>query len=392
MKQQLPQLGIWLGRAASVVLCLIMAGTLIAPAAVHLSGQAISTMFLDNRAPKPFPGIPTTIHEVDKYRDNISAYMDDSFGLRAEIVVMNYRLHALLGVSSNPGLVIGKQGWAFLKTDHDVFNQFRGLNRFSDQELDAWIDDMETYRRWLEMQGAAFMIVVAPNQQTAYPEFMPTYANRVWPETRLDQVVRRLRERQSKVAVLDLRPDIFAARKFGLPLYHKYENHWTWFGAFIGYTAVMRSVTSLFPDVKPMQLSDYDVLTNNTATWRIPPQTESDPALRLKGPTHVTGTEVLGYTNTQPVRKTTSDRSEAPDMMIYGDSFAEQGLLAPFNETFRSVTYAQANHGPLPYDLVKTQKPKLVIFEMVERYLARQVNLNPQFKADLAAQESAKPQ
>ena len=48
-------------------------------------------------------------------------------------------------------MFMGKEGWFFLKTDSDVLDQVRGLNRFTtDDELDEWIDLMEGQRRWGE--------------------------------------------------------------------------------------------------------------------------------------------------------------------------------------------------------------------------------------------------
>src|ERR1019366_4985298 len=188
MKQPLPPLGCWLGKAQSLVFCVLVLGTLCAPAVVQFAGRATDPSFIDNRRPAQFPNWPTSIKEVVNFRDGVSRFIDDNFGLRAELVKLDYRVHSWIGVSSHPGLIEGKNGWVFLKSDYAVFDQFRGLNRFTDAELEAWIDTMERAQQWLAAQGIAFMVVIAPNQQTIYPEYMPAYANRVWPETRLDQV------------------------------------------------------------------------------------------------------------------------------------------------------------------------------------------------------------
>src|SRR4051812_3323625 len=143
MKQQLPPSGVWLNRVWSILLSLLVFGTLCAPALVHLTGNATDPSFVDNRPPAPLPGVPDTIDRLDKFRDNFIRYIDDNFGLRAELVQLNVAMHAWIGVSSVPGLLIGKNSWFFIKSDHASLDQFRGLNRFSDQELDAWIDTVD---------------------------------------------------------------------------------------------------------------------------------------------------------------------------------------------------------------------------------------------------------
>src|SRR4051812_24344319 len=197
MKQQLPPLGVWLNKIPSLLLSIAVLATLCAPAIIQLAGRTTDPSFIDNRPPAPFPAAPSSISDIERVRNGLIKFVEDNFGLRAEMVRLNALIHAWMGVSSVPSLIMGKDGWFFLKNDYAIDDQFRGLNRFSDVELDAWIDTVDIYRRWLEARGIAFMIVVAPNQQTVYPEYMPLYVNRVSPETRLDQLSRRLRERQS---------------------------------------------------------------------------------------------------------------------------------------------------------------------------------------------------
>ena len=245
MKQQLPALGIWLGKAQSWVICLLVLGSLSAPALIQLTGLSTDPSFIDNRPPAPFPALPRSARDVVEFRNGVIKFVGDNFGLRAELVKLNVLIHYRIGVSSIPAVVVGKNGWIFLKNDFAIFDQFRALDRFSDAGLDSWIDAMEQYRQWLAVQGIAFMVVVVPNQQTVYPEYMPGYANRVSPETRLDQLSRRLRERNSKLVFVDLRSTMWAAREKGL-LYHQYENHWNAMGSFVGYSAIMQEVKNSF--------------------------------------------------------------------------------------------------------------------------------------------------
>ena len=61
MKQQLPPLGVWFGKAPSIALCILGAIALTAPAIVHLSGNNTDTSQLDNRRPAPFPALPNAV-------------------------------------------------------------------------------------------------------------------------------------------------------------------------------------------------------------------------------------------------------------------------------------------------------------------------------------------
>ncbi len=382
MKQQLPALGIWLGKAQSWVLCLLLLSALSAPAIVQLTGRSTDPSFIDNRPPAPLPTLPRSVGDVVKFRDGVSKFVGDNFGLRAELVKLNVLTHYWIGVSSIPADVVGKNGWFFLKNDFAIFDQFRALDRFTDAGLDSWIDTMEQYRQWLATQGIAFMVVVVPNQQTVYPEYMPGYANRVSPETRLDQLSRRLQERNSKLALVDLRSTMWAARKNGL-LYHQYENHWNAMGSFVGYSAIMQQVKRLFPEVAPLQLSDFTIGTTNTS-WTIPPKTEVEPTLTPKKPSNIVGTEVLMSVNNHVnFEKTTTRLAAAPSVLFYGDSFGDEGLLPHIKETFKSTITVATNWAPFPIELIKKHRPNLVIYELAERYLARQLAYDRELEADI---------
>lgn len=390
MKQQMPALGVWLGKAQSWLLCIAVLGTLAAPALIHMAGKSTDPSLLDNRPRAQLPELPTSISNIERFRDGVTKFIDSNFGLRVELVKLNFLIHSWIGESSVPGLMKGKDGWFFLKSDFAILDQFRGINRFTDAELDTWIDTMEVYRDWLALKGIAFVILIAPNQQTIYPELMPDYANRVWPETRLDQIVRRLRERQSRLIFIDPRGDMSAERSNAV-LYRKYENHWNPLGAFVAYSAMMRQVAKLFPRIEVLRKPDFDIGAHELG-WQMPPRSEVEPTLTLRRKSKVTTSDVLEVRNGQPVTRTWSSDENAPSVLIYGDSFGLQSLNALIAESFRSTIFLAANHSPFPDDLIARHRPDLVLYEMVERYIPRPFSDIESLRAELLASKAPRLQ
>jgi hypothetical protein len=368
-RQQLPAPGLSLGRLPSLLLTLTVLATLFAPALIQLTGRRTDPSFLDNRPPARSPAFPSSfsLGALRQFHTEFINYIDDNFGLRAEMVKLNVRLRSAIGVSAIPGLFIGKEGWFFLKTDSDVLDQVRALNRFTAEELDEWIDLMEAQQRWVKSQGAAMVILIAPNQHTIYPEHMPLYVNRVWPETRFDQIMRRLQERGSSLVVVDPRRNLWAARQHDF-LYHKYEDHWNARGAFIAYSEAMKEAKKLVPAVEPLTLSDYAITAGRRA-WNIPPLSEPDPVFSLKSGSRIADRRILdNKVPLRPIVETTTRLGAAPSALVYGDSFGE--VVAPFlNETFRSTIIVPTAHYSFPAELIRQHKPDVVIVEMVERSL-----------------------
>lgn len=349
MKQQLPPLGVWFAKAPSIALCVLAAISLIAPAIVHMSGNNTDTSHLDNRRPVPFPALPAGIdvENLDRLwllRKRLVYYTDSVFGLRAELVTLNARIRMLMGLSAADTMVAGRDGWHFLKTYENILDQYRGIKPLTAAETDAWIDTMERRQREVDAQGAVFIILIAPDQQTVYPDYMPAWATRVGP-TRLDQIVQRLKERGSQLKLVDPRATMQAARGRGLKLYAAYESHWTAVGAFIGYSMTMQLAAGSLSNIRILRESDFDVGAAK-ATWAMPPVTEVLPTLTLKQ---------------------MQSKDGAPNLLIVGDSFA--GHLRPyFDTTFRSVTETLNMNG-FPSEEIRRQRPALVIYEMAERFL-----------------------
>src|ERR1041384_7725266 len=100
-RQQLPALGLSLGKLPSLLLTLAALATLFAPALVQLAGPQTNPSFLDNRPPAAMPGWPASLSlgALRQFRGELANFIDDNFGLRAEMVKLNIRARGLISVS-----------------------------------------------------------------------------------------------------------------------------------------------------------------------------------------------------------------------------------------------------------------------------------------------------
>jgi hypothetical protein len=215
---------------------------------------------------------------------------------------------------------------------------------------------------------------------------MPGYITRVVPETRLDQLVRRLRERNSPLVFVDPRADLWAARR-RVQLYSRYENHWNQVGGFVAYLATMRAAERLLPGIPNLKDEDITVGTS-WRSWQNPPFGERVFTVTLKFPSRVTGTEVIAAAGPEKISKVTTGLDQAPSVLLYGDSFGVLGLLAYLKESFRWSMYVPTAHVSFPFDLIERHKPDLVILEMVERFLSGYLPDDPRADRDLLLREA----
>ena len=356
MKQLLPYLGLQFSKIQAGIMCGAFCIFIIAPIVIQITEIDKDTAFLDNRLPSKFPSLPKTKEEALKYKLLISQYINENFGLRAKLLKLNILINYKIGHSSMPGLIMGNDGWLFLKKDYAILDQYRGINRFSNHELEQWVKTLEAYRSWLASQNIKFLVVVAPNQQTAYSEFMPYYVNKVNSETRLDQVNRYLKKSKSKIDFLDLRNAMLEGKERfpNYRLYNKYEGHWNSLGAFIAYEQIMDSLQKENPRLKTFTINDFNISTYSSS-WNMPPlvETRFDFSLKkLNNPINDSNFKIL----------------------FYGDSFGDTALLSFLKLSIPNIISVNTNWKPFPFDVIINEKPNIVIFELVERYLARPLN------------------
>jgi hypothetical protein len=326
----------------------------------------------ENRRLAERPSLPRSFADLAVYPQRWLNFYRDHFGLRNTLIryVAVCRLHGL-GDDMVGNVVIGKSGWLFLRSMGDEnFFAFRGLSPLSADQLDAWQDLLENRSAWLAAQGIPYLLVIPPDKQSIYPEYLPAGLAPGRGESRLDQLVDRLRQSHSPVHFLDLRPALLAAKSSGL-LYHRTDTHWNDSGAFVGYRQIIQAVKNLLPQWKivPQTLDDFRV---------VPTGPEVGDLARMMDMPDQYPDQGLGLTRKKPYpvdpelsgirRVVTIDNHnpKLPRLVFIRDSFAISliPMLAPH---FGRIAYAfQYTMDPV---LIQAEKPDLVIDEFIERNL-----------------------
>lgn len=362
-------------RAASWLTMAVFALLVLTPAAIQLSG--IGRMATsENRVLAPAPTIagPADLLALPR---KLEAFVNDRFGLRQQMILAYNGLRFRLGFSGVKDVVIGKDQWLFYTADR-LMEQHMGVDVFTPEGLEHWVSTMERVHDWLEKQGIAFYILIAPDKNTAYPEMMPSHLTRPSGRTtRLDQLTERMKT--SRVALIDPRPALAEAKARGAQTYFAGDSHWTERGAFIAYSQLMERMRNRFPALQPLLDKDY-------APSRGKPMAADLARLLSLEDTLVYDVERLKLrevsrrtqnpkTTTRPgwgwrVEEFTNGLKDAPRLLVYGDSFTTY-VLGPdmLYATFRDPVWTHNSGGTLNLRLATEFKPDVVVLQMADRYL-----------------------
>ena len=344
----------------------------------------------ENRLPAEFPKIKPGSGGLKGFFTGLEDYFNDHFGFR-KLLIWSYRgctFHIFHDEKGHEAVIAGNEGWLYFN-ENQMVEHYRGTLLFTPDQLQDWKALLEHYRDSLAQRGIKFLFVVVPDKQSIYPEYLPSWMNKVSPETKLDQFFAYMKT-HSTVDALDVRQTLLEGRAMG-PMYLKTDTHWNQLGAFLAYQKLVEELAvQHLPKARPMPLDAFertnmpappgdltamagvDSMESNAVFFR--PKPPAQPLNAIPQP-NISGTP---YATRNPNAWGTA--------IVYGDSFVNNWV--PFlGYNFGQVYYCKNNFlasNFLDTNLLEQQRPAVVIIEVVERYF------NVVKPKDLLAEEKLK--
>ena len=354
---------------------------------------------LENRDPNSFPkfskgkNIKTLLHEFE-------GYFEDHYSFRNRLVkIKNTFDYNVLNISPvKDQVAVGKDGWLFLNKLDNSLKQHSQISipKKTDQ-INRYLNIQKRKHDFLQRRGIKYFIVIAPDKETIYPDYLPSYIRYPNHECLTDDIMDSSVD--SDLNIISLKQALLGARKnYGEILYYKTDTHWTDLGAFYGYKHIIKEMEKQLGPLESLDIESYSKrnviavhdLSNMLDIFYI----MKDHALNIKYTGPIFPIEYY-FHNHQPVspgqRARLSMRSnyytinkEAPNpytVFVIGDSFFS--ALAPlFNRTFQRCFYAHAGY-PLKDkemgDILVFLKPDILMFEIIERRVGHQGLVFPYF-------------
>jgi hypothetical protein len=267
--------------------------------------------------------------------------------------------------------LVGKERW-LIYTDEGSIDDYQHINAFSQTDLKRIQQDLDILNEDLSQKRIKFLVVIPPNKNTIYPEYVPDEIPVLAAPTRYDQLVEYMRQ-HGKTQILDLRPALLEARKTRVVYFSK-DTHWNDQGALIAYQQIILALKNDFPVLKPHPLSDFKQTTQAGVAV--------DLAQTIAAPDLVTDDIILSplYTSNTTYAQTkygyrrltiaTNPNTTLPKAVIYHDSFFNR-LIPLIGDHFQKAVFIPINSPPEIWNFswIDSEKPDIVILEFTERYI-----------------------
>jgi alginate O-acetyltransferase complex protein AlgJ len=263
-------------------------------------------------------------------------------------------------------IATGLDGYLFHRFDQ-AFEQLCGKAVLTAEQVEKWLSLLETRLSRCREGGAAYRFLVAPEKHAVYPDKLPAGSSLA-----SGRPVRQL--------LASLTPELRAA--FVYPeaalkegrkneeTYYRTDVHWTDYGAYLAYAELVKKLGFI-----PLPL---DTVTRRPMRMvgdlgvRLDPEPVEE-GVRLVPPRQeqvrkVFGNQAFGRGQVEVFE---NEDSGLPRGVLFRDSNATAMLpfLTPHFSRLVAVSSAE-----FLYDLVRAERPSLVITEMTERYIAYPAN------------------
>lgn len=318
----------------------------------------------ENRVLKDKPDL--NLKTLTSYPKEFEEYFNDHIPFKQQATQLNsYVKYNYLNMSPAEYIIKGRDNWLFYnskaKNDTDALGDYLGTTEYSMEELEQIKENLLDKRDYLKKKGIEFYIMICPNKEVIYYEYMPTYYNRKSEINKADKLVKYLEENTDLNIVYPKQELLMSKGKYNT--YYKWDTHWNQIGAYIGFESLMNAIgdetISSFKEIEFIPYDraggdlvnmlsilpsgmDYDYVANNY-------KTEIESSIFKEE-----GSKVYYKSNSLNDKK----------LLLFRDSFGE-ALMPYLSKAFsESIVTSDRSFDP---DFIESEKPDIVVFEVVER-------------------------
>ena len=325
----------------------------------------------ENRTMSDMPKLnPSTLFT---YTEELSNHVSEHFAFRNLFFFINSYFQSRVFNESAliDKVIMGNRGW-FYYNDIGSLNDYRRMSDIDSNLTRHIVSNFLVRQQWLSSRGIKFYILVPPNKERIYPDFMPKRIKIIdgIGHNSLDYLSKYFWE-IGGIKLIDPSDSLLAARR-RKDVYYKTDTHWNTFGGFKAYQKLMHEIVKDYPDMRVFNENEFlfsEVLNeegdlssmiglNATNKRKEIMMRHKDTTIKLDY--NIPSKMILKFSNI------ISGPHQKRKLLMFRDSFGS--YLAPFfNLQFDEAVYVW--NYIFMHKLIEEEKPDIVVFESLQRFL-----------------------
>ena len=262
------------------------------------------------------------------------------------------------------GVIIGRRNWLFLSAARSV-EYYKGTNLLADGDLATFANPLTQLQARCDKLGIKLIVVIAPNKEQVYSEYLPTYTVEN-EDKREPRLVRHLQG--FGLTVLYPIEELKAGDLYH-ETYHRYDTHWTPYGAYIADYLIEKELGMEPADPFSLDLAGTEktiksgdlISLGNLSSGNYPPVEYFVPT-----PDEEYSLTRDDYSENGNVRRTASDNPNELSLVLIGDSF-RVNMSDPLTHDFQKTLIVHRDYlsASMRDEILNAD---VLILEVVERF------------------------
>jgi hypothetical protein len=301
----------------------------------------------------------------------------ESFWGRPRFIAGLSDFRLLIGDRVFTNLIVSRDYW-LVYTGELSTDDYQRVIPFREDQLSEFQHNLDAFNDKLRAEGVALLVVIVPNKNTIYPEYMPDEIPVMGDVSRFDQIVQYMAA-HGATRILDLRSALLAARQTR-QVYYAMDSHWNEYGAFIGYQEIITALKKDFPALQARPLSDYASASLGKVRFDLAGM--SGGMILTKEKFHLvplfesqTTARSIDIGESRKLTFSANPDGGLPRAVVYHDSFFFD-VIPLISENFSHAIFIPIAGGRevVTRAWLAEIQPDVVIIEITERYISELVN------------------
>ena len=215
----------------------------------------------ENRILAKFPEL--TIENIDNIPGEIENFINDYAPFRKILVDVNTNVNkTAFNTVTNDIVLVGKDDWFFYRDENSVADML-GIPIFDEENLAYIVELLKAVRMVCCKNPDDFVLMIAPNKERIYEEYLPDCFKKKVPggRTSAEVLVDYIRE-NSDIKVIYPKEELIEAKEKART-YYKIDTHWDLFGGFVGLKKMFDALDLEFEDPMEVELYEEDSLAGD---------------------------------------------------------------------------------------------------------------------------------
>lgn len=323
----------------------------------------ISTV--ENRALAEFPEVFNSDGKINpELKTGFNSWLNDNIGFRDTLMGFNTKIqYTLFDRINSSDVISGKNGWLFYQGEGGIsIHDYQAKTLYTEKQLKKILKNVTELQKWCDDNGMEFVLMLMPNKEHIYREYMPDGIEEVHEEKNIDLVVDYIRENSDIKVVYPKEALLKAKEKYGV--YYKYDTHWNDLGAYEGYKALMSALNITpvsFENIETREYDGGDLANMAMLSGMVNPYMEN--FIKYEDDVETLYNDNNANYTYEKYRFVNGCNKK---IFFMGDSF--RSALKPMIS--RTFEYSNFVHRDTKiFDEVLREKPDIFVYEMVERYV-----------------------